>query len=141
MINRYEIQEALAKLKICDVEIITNQTFGDYEQHYQQLLNRIDPDSITELKFLNYLYDNGLKLPDAAQKTVEGVLCQPDFFYEPDVWVFCDGKPHDKPTVKAKDKLQRAAIVNSGDQVWVYYYMDNLEQIIGKRPDIFKKVK
>ncbi|MDM8542036.1 virulence promoting factor [Desulfococcaceae bacterium HSG9] len=141
VINRYEIQEALAKLKICDVEIITNQTFGDYEQHYQQLLNRIDPDSITELKFLNYLYDNGLKLPDAAQKTVEGVLCQPDFFYEPDVWVFCDGKPHDKPTVKAKDKLQRAAILNRGDQVWVYYYMDKLDQIIGKRPDIFKKVK
>ena len=108
---------------------------------HQQLLKGIDLNSTTELKFLNHLYNNGLKLPDATQKTVEGIYCQPDFFYEPDVWVFCDGTPHDDPEIRKKDKLQRSAILNRGDQVFVYYYKDNLEKIIGKRPDIFKKVK
>jgi len=91
VINRFEIKDALEKLKVCDVEIITSKIFGDYEEQYQQLLKGIDPNSSTELKFLNYLHDNGLKLPDATQKVVEGIYCQPDFFYEPDVWVFCDG--------------------------------------------------
>ncbi|MBL7113790.1 MAG: DUF1998 domain-containing protein, partial [Bacteroidales bacterium] len=141
VINRFEIKDALEKLKICDVEIITSKTFGDYEEQYQQLLKGIDLNSTTELKFLNHLYDNGLKLPNATQKTVEGIYCQPDFFYEPDVWVFCDGTPHDDPEIRKKDKLQRSAILNRGDQVFVYYYKDNLEKIIGKRPDIFKKVK
>lgn len=140
-INRFEIQKALAKLRICNVEIITNPGHADYDRHYRWLLKGLDPDSATELKFLNYLYDNGLRLPDAAQKIVEGILCQPDFFYEPDIWVFCDGKPHDQPDVRAKDKLQRAALRNRGDQVWVYHYRDDLAQIVSKRPDIFKKVK
>jgi superfamily II DNA/RNA helicase len=141
VINRYEIKDALEKLKVCDVEIVTNKTFGDYEEQYQQLLKGIDPNSSTELKFLNYLHDNGLKLPDATQRIVEGIYCKPDFFYEPDVWVFCDGTPHDEPEVKKKDKNQRSAILNRGEQVFVYYYQDKLEDIIGKRPDIFKKVK
>jgi superfamily II DNA/RNA helicase len=140
-INRFEIKDALEKLKVCDVEIVTSKKFSDYETQYQQLLNGLDPNSSTELKFLNYLYDNGLKLPDDTQKFVEGIYCQPDFFYEPDVWVFCDGTPHDDPDVKKKDKEQRSAILNRGDQVFVYYYKDNLKEIINNRPDIYKKVK
>lgn len=38
VINRFEIKDALEKLKVCDVEIVTNKTFGDYEKQYQQLL-------------------------------------------------------------------------------------------------------
>lgn len=140
-INRFEIKDALEKLKICDVEIITNKTFGDYDEQYQQLLQGIDPSSSTELNFLNFLYNKGLRLPDATQRIVEGIYCQPDFFYEPDVWVFCDGTPHDNSEVKKKDKEQRSSIRNRGEQVFVYYYRDSLDEIIGKRPDIFKKVK
>lgn len=57
------------------------------------------------------------------------------------MWVFCDGTPHDKPEVKAKDKKQRKAILNRGAQVFVHYYQDNLAEIIASRPDIFYKVK
>lgn len=140
-ISRYSIQDALEKLRICDVEILTSASYGDYESQYQALLTRLDQTSSTESKFLNYLYQHGLRLPDLAQKMVEGIYCQPDFFYAPDVWVFCDGTPHDKPEIKEKDKMQRKAIRNRGDQVFVYYYKDDLAEIIGKRPDIFRKVK
>jgi len=141
VVNRFEIKDALEKLHICDVEIITNASFNDYEEQYQQLQKGIDPNSDTELPFLVYLYNNGLRLPDSAQKTVDGIYCQPDFFYEPDVWVFCDGIHHDKPENIKRDKEQRDAILNRGDQVIVYHYKDNLAEIIAKRPDIFKKVK
>jgi len=140
-INRFEIKEALEKMMVCEVEIVTSRFFNDYDQQFEQLLNCIDPNSSTELEFLKYLYQNGLRLPDATQRAVDGIYCQPDFFYEPDVWVFCDGTPHDDPEVKKRDKEQRAAIYNRGEQVFVYYYKDNLEKIINERTDIFKKVK
>jgi len=140
-INRFEIRDALLKLKTCKVEIITAKKYNDYETQYRQLLKQIDPSSSTELKFLTYLYDNGLKLPYDTQKEVEGIYCRPDFFYDPDVWVFCDGTPHDDPEVRKRDKEQRAVIRNRGDEVLVYYYKDRLDDFIGKRPDIFKKVK
>ena len=141
IINRHLIQDALEKLQLCNLEIITNAAYPDYESQYQALLKQIDPTSSTELKFLNFLHNNGLKMPDAAQKQVDGIYCQPDFFYEPDIWVFCDGTPHDKPEVKEKDKKQRKAILNHGDQIFIYYYKDDLAGIISKRSDIFKKVK
>ena len=141
VINRFEIKDALDKLIACDIEIISNSNFKNYEQQYQFLLKEIDPNSQTELEFINYLYKNGLRLPDASQKKVDGIYCRPDFFYEPDIWIFCDGTPHDKPEIKKKDKEQRNAIINRGYQVFVYYYKDDLNKIINKRNDIFKKVK
>lgn len=93
------------------------------------------------MKFINYLHDNGLRLPDAAQKQVEGVYCQPDFYYEPRIWVFCDGTPHDDINVKTKDSQQRQAILAKGHEVWSWHYSENLAEKIAKRPDIFKKVK
>ena len=91
--------------------------------------------------FLTILYQNDLRLPDAAQRTVDGIYVQPDFFYEPDVWVFCDGTPHDKPEVREDDESKRQAILNRGDQVFEYYYKDDLASKIASRPDIFTKVR
>jgi superfamily II DNA or RNA helicase len=141
IIDRFLIQDALAKLRLCDVEIQTNAAFRDYEEHYQSLLRHIDPNSSTERRFLDYLYQQGLRLPDAAQKEVAGIYVKPDFYYEPRIWVFCDGTPHDAPAVQAEDELKRQAIMAQGDEVWVYYYKDNLAEIIAARPDIFRKVR
>lgn len=139
-IDRFIIKDALEKLLSCRVEISGNDNM-DYDEKYQNLMRAIDPNSDTEKKFLKYLYDNGLKLPDSAQKRVDGVYVQPDFFYEPDVWVFCDGTPHDRPAIKQKDKELREAIINRGHQIFIYYYLDDLTEIISNRPDIFKKVR
>ncbi len=141
VIDRFLIQDALNKLQACTLERHTTNDFEDYDAQYEALRLQIDPNSSTELKFLEYLYQNNLRLPDAAQKTVEGIYVMPDFFYEPDVWVFCDGTPHDKPDVQADDEQKRQAIRNRGDQVFVYYYKDDLVDIIQTRPDIFSKVR
>ncbi|OQA86265.1 MAG: putative ATP-dependent helicase Lhr [bacterium ADurb.Bin236] len=140
-IDRHLIKDALEKLLICDIEIQTNVGFANYEEQYQNMRRNLDPNSSTELKFLSYLYDNGLRLPDAAQKRVEGLYVQPDFYYEPRIWVFCDGTPHDDPAVQADDEQKRQAIIAKGDEVWVYYYRDNLAEKIAARPDMFRKVR
>lgn len=141
IVDRHLIQDALEKLRICTIEIQANQNFASYDDHYQTLLRGIDPTSSTERKFLDYLYSNGLRLPDSAQKTVEGIYVRPDFYYEPRIWVFCDGTPHDEPSVQQGDESKRQAIMAQGDEVWVYYYKDNLAGKIAERPDIFRKVR
>jgi superfamily II DNA/RNA helicase len=140
-INRFAIRDALEKLRVSSVTLSTNDKFSSYEEHYQSLLRSIDPTSSTERKFLDYLYAHGLRLPDAAQRRVDGIFSQPDFYYEPRIWVFCDGTPHDDPAVQAEDEAKRQAIIARGDEVWAYYYRDDLAARVASRPDIFRKVK
>ena len=141
IIDRHLIRDALEKLRLCTIEIQANQSFSSYDDHYQTLLRGIDPNSSTERRFIDYLYENGLRLPDAAQKRVDGLYVQPDFYYEPRIWVFCDGTPHDDPAIREDDSEKRQAIIARGDEVWVYHYRDNLAEIVAARPDIFRKVR
>jgi hypothetical protein len=141
VINRFIIRDALEKLMICGIEIQTNTGFRDYEEQHLAMLRNLDPNSSTERAFIKYLFDNGLRLPDAAQKRVEGIYCQPDFYYEPRFWVFCDGSPHDDEAVKERDESQRQLIIARGDEVWVWHYREDLAARIAQRPDIFRKVR
>ena len=140
-VDRFLIQDALEKLKYCTIEIQSNPSYEDYDSQYAALEASLDPNSSTEKRFLKYLYDHSLRLPDSAQQRVEGVYVQPDFFYEPDIHVFCDGTPHDRPEIKEKDRIKRAQIRSLGEKVFVYYYQDDLADLIASRPDIFKKVR
>lgn len=141
VVNRFEIRDALEKLRICKVEIKDRREDRDYDDHYKSLLRQVDPNSLMEMRFIEYLYENGLQLPDAAQKCVEGIYVQPDFHYEPDIWVFCDGTPHDRQSVRENDNELRGALRARGDQVIIYYYKDSIEEFVASRPDIFKKVR
>ena len=141
VIDRHLIRGALEKLRLSTIEIQTNQQYDSYNEQYQMLLRGVDPTSSTERKFIDYLYAQGLRLPDAAQKRVDGLYVQPDFYYEVRIWIFCDGAPHDAPAIQSDDKAKRQAIVALGDEVWVYYYKDNLADCIAARPDIFRKVR
>jgi superfamily II DNA/RNA helicase len=140
-IDRFAIKEALLMMQQSKIESDLKDNQVDYDSHYQSLIKQYDKNSSTELKFLEHLYKKGLRLPDTAQERTDGIYSQPDIFYEPDVWVFCDGTPHDQPEVKEQDKKIRDAIRNRGEQVWVYYYRDNLAEKISERGDIFKKVR
>lgn len=141
IINRHLIKDALKKLAESYLEIQSSRSFANYEEQYQFLLRNIDPNSSMEREFVDYLYRNNLRLPDAAQKRVEGIYVQPDFYYEPRFWVFCDGTPHDDSAVIQDDREKRDAIMAIGDEVWSWYYRENLADKIALRPDIFKKVR
>ena len=100
-----------------------------------------DPNSSTEEKFLKYLYNHSLRLPDEAQPHIPNMYVRPDFLYKPNICVFCDGTPHDENSVKEDDMEKRNALKAAGYQVLTWYYMDSLDEFVGKRPDIFKKVR
>ena len=140
-IDRFLIKDALLKLMACRMELLQGKSFGSYEEQYAWLLERYDKSSPIELKFLEYLHAHGLRLPDDAQRTVPGIYVKPDFYYDPNIWVFCDGPPHDDPAQKDRDRVLRRAIMDRGDQVIEYYYKDDMEGLVKKRPDIFRKVR
>ena len=141
VIDRHYIKNALEKLALCNIEIQSNTAFRDYEEQYQSMLRNLDPNSSTERAFIKYLYENGLRLPDAAQKRLDGIYCQPDFYYEPRFWVFCDGSPHDDPAVQERDAEQRQLILARGDEVWVWHYREDLASAVARRSDVFRRVR
>ena len=140
-IDRNLVREALRNLTESTVEVLANKSFSSNDEQYQFLQAARDPNSSTEDKFLKYLYQNNLKLPDEAQPKVADMFVRPDFYYKPNVMIFCDGTPHDENTIQEDDSEKRAALKNAGYQVLIWYYKDSLEDFVAKRPDLFKKVK
>jgi hypothetical protein len=141
ILDRFSIKEALAKMASCTIEVQTSQTGLTYDQQFERLMKDKDPTSSTEETFLKFLFKEGLRLPDEAQRGVPGLYVRPDFFYAPDAWVFCDGSPHDDSKVMDDDTDKREAIRNKGDEVIVYHYKDDLAELVARYPDIFKKVR
>ncbi len=140
-LDRFLIRDALGKLRLADIEIQASPAFEDYEVQYQHMVRHLDPNSSTERTFIEHLYQNGLRLPDAAQRRVPDIYCQPDFYYEPRVWIFCDGSPHDDLQVRERDDELRQLIIARGDEVWSWHYREDLAAKIAERPDIFRKVR
>jgi very-short-patch-repair endonuclease len=141
IIDRKLVRNALKFLKESTVTTLSNSAFNSYEEHYAMLQSSRDQSSSTENAFLKFLKQNSLRLPDEAQPEIKNMYLRPDFFYKPNVVIFCDGTPHDDPIVDADDKEKRKALKSSGYQVLTWYYKDALTDFVAKRPDIFKKVK
>jgi hypothetical protein len=140
-LDRFSIKDALTRLLTCSLDCSNSAADEDYDSQLKRLLAHMDANSSTEETFLRFLHKRNLRLPDEAQKAVEGIFVKPDFFYRPDTWVFCDGTPHDDPANQADDVAKRKAIKDRGDEVIVYNYKDNLDVFVGKYPDIFKPVR
>ena len=140
-LDRFSVKNALERLMTCSLDCSNSGSDEDYDAQFNRLLAQLDPNSSTEETFVRYLHKRNLRLPDSAQKTVDGIYTKPDFFYKPDTWVFCDGTPHDDPAVQADDVAKRKAIRDRGDEVIVFNYKDNLDQLVAKYPDIFKPIR
>lgn len=140
-INRNLIRESLRMLKDSVIEVLTTRKYKSYQEHYLALEAGRDQNSSTEESFLKYLYANNIKLPDEAQPNIPNMYVRPDFFYKPNVCIFCDGTPHDEGNIIKDDNEKRSALKNAGYQVLSWHYKDDLNAFVEKRPDIFKKVK
>jgi len=143
-INRFDIKEALELLLHCRIVLPPKAIYQSLEHQQAVLVAESDLNSRLEQKFIHYLHQNGLRMPDQTQvmmSQVNGLYIQPDFVYEPNVAIFVDGSVHDKPDVRADDEVKRKALRNAGWQVLVWRYDEPIEAFIQKRPDIFHKVK
>jgi len=138
-IDRHLIKGALEALMTCRPEA-QGTTRESYEDHYQRILQGLDPNSALELRFLNHLFERGIRLPDQAQYLVRDLYVQPDFFYQPNVVVFVDGSVHDQQTVRDDDSRKRRALRHDGFRIIEYTYRDNLDEIVQRNADIFTTV-
>jgi len=85
------------------------------------------------------MYRKGYRLPDGAQKSIPEPRCLVDFFYEPNVLVFCDGPAHDLETTRREDEALRLELVAQGYRVIVLRYDEDLETQLRRYPEVFGK--
>lgn len=134
-LDRHLVRDFLQQL----TRTITRPGYGEHNYHelYEHLRQRTDTRSELERRLLDRLYQTCRRLPVAAQYTVPELPCCPDFFYEPNICVFCDGSVHDEPQQKALDEVQRAELRDRGYRVVVIRYDRDLEEQIQQHGDLF----
>ena len=138
-LNRHRVKDFLMQLKGTQVKLKHGKKSRD--EHYQWLLDRIDPRSPLERHFLGFLYERGLRLPDEAQKSIKEPRCLVDFFYEPNVCVFCDGEVHDHPDKQEQDQKIRQELRSLGYRVIAIRYDQDFEEQVSHYAEVFGILK
>jgi superfamily II DNA/RNA helicase len=144
VINREFIKVPLELLFNATIEVGKNEQ-SNYHKQFEFLKDSYDKSSSTELKFLNYLYNQGLALPDRAQVNFKDYYISADFVYDnhdngTQSFVFIDGSVHDKETVIEDDNKKRGLLSDAGYDVIVWRYDQQLNELVEGRKDIFRKV-
>ncbi|MDR7517092.1 MAG: hypothetical protein QN212_07070 [Armatimonadota bacterium] len=105
------------------------------KEHLEALRTRTQ--SEFERQFLGFLAEGGYRLPDEAQKSFREPRCIADFFYEPNVVVFCDGPPHDQPDQQRIDERVRQELTALGYRVVVVRWGQDLATQVARFPEVF----
>lgn len=107
------------------------------DQHAAWLKSLTDSRSDLERQFLDVLLENGYRLPDDAQRPISEVGCIPDFYYLPNVCVFCDGTVHDEPGQQERDEKVREELRARGYRVIVIRWDQDLKEQVEQYPEVF----
>jgi len=133
LLNRHRIRDFL--LALARGETIPRKGALPGADHLARLL--AEAQSEFERQFVQYLWEKGLRLPDAAQKSIREPHCIADFFYEPNVAIFCDGPPHDHPDQQRVDRNLRCELLARGYRVVVIRWDRDMGEQIGENSDVF----
>lgn len=132
-LDRRLVCEPLRKLLFCTVAPrVLGRTRA---QHLEWLLSRAQSDF--ERAFIKALDAGGYRLPDDAQKSFQEPRCIADFFYKPNVAVFCDGPAHDKPDQQRLDQALRRELLARGYRVLTIRWDKDLKTQLQQWPEVF----
>lgn len=96
-------------------------------------------ESELERKWLDFLIDHELRLPDKAQHLIEKCHCRPDFWYEEDKCaIFIDGPHHDSERQMKKDAATDQRLENEGITSIFFMHNENWLAKIRNYRSIFK---
>jgi len=139
-IDRHSIIKALELLISSNPD---DTVGGSYEEKYEQLKSGIHHRSPGEKELLDYLFENGYRLPDFTNYNMEQFYVQPDFVYEKEkALIFVDGGIHKNAIIKADDGKKRKILELAGFDVLIWD--DTTEPVasfVSRRQDIFRKVR
>lgn len=109
----------------------------DYDEQYRWLRAQTDRQSEVERVFLDHLHATKRHLPDAAQKYLSDFYANPDFFYNPNTCVYCDGAPHFSGARVREDAVDRNKLREAGYRVIEIRYDQDIEEQLAAYADIF----
>jgi hypothetical protein len=133
LLDRHRIRDLL--LALARGETVPRKGGRSGRDHLASLINQTQ--SAFEREFLEHLARTGRRLPDRAQKSIPQPRCIADFFYEPNVVIFCDGPPHDHPDQIRVDEALRRELLARGYRVVAIRWDREIEDQIREYPDIF----
>ena len=134
-LDRHRIRSLL--LDLASSEGLPRNDGRDWDAHLERLRSLTDSRSDIERRLLDALAVGRHRLPDDVQRRIEDAGCIPDFFYAPNVCVFCDGAVHDDPATAARDRQIREDLVGLGYRAVVIRYDESLSEQIARQPDVF----
>lgn len=141
-INRHSIIKALELLIASNPD---DTIGGSYEEKYEELKKGLHHRSPGEKILLDYLFENGYRLPDYTNHNMEQYYVQPDFVYEKGkgkALIFVDGGIHKNAIIKADDAKKRKTIELAGFEVLVWdETSEPVASFVSRRQDIFRKVR
>ena len=116
---------------------------GTFEERYEELQACLHHRSPGERKLLDFLFENGYRLPDYTNHNMEQFYVQPDFVYENEkALIFVDGGIHKNAIVKADDEKKRKTLELAGFDVLVWdVTAEEVSSFVIRRQDIFRKVR
>lgn len=135
LLDRRRIVAVLSALR--DSRVLWRYGERTWFEQLAWLRSLTDPRSELERRFLDALAAAYLRLPDDAQRAIAEPRCAPDFFYEPNICVFCDGPVHDAPAQAAADRQVRDELARQGYQVVVIRHDDDLAEQLRRLPQVF----
>jgi very-short-patch-repair endonuclease len=133
-LDRHRVKAFLHDL--VSAEVTTSPAARPRAEHLEELLRRSD--SELERRWLRFLEEQKLRLPDRAQPLIDACRTRPDFLYaEHHAAVYVDGPAHEFPERQERDAAQTECLEDLGYTVIRFKAKEDWEAIASRFDYVF----